>query len=130
MALTTDDVVAIQQLYARYNHAVDAGDGKAFAAAFVDEGLLNSGLDPVQGRPALAAFATQVPTMVPGIRHVATNIAVDGSGDDAAVSAYLHVYAKPDPAGPVVLASTGVYRDQVRRENGEWLFVERVFTAD
>jgi hypothetical protein len=35
MPLTTDDTTEILQLYARYNTAIDTGDGKTFSGCFV-----------------------------------------------------------------------------------------------
>ena len=40
MPLPVEDVLAIQKLLADYNHAIDAGDGDAFAGAFVEDGTL------------------------------------------------------------------------------------------
>jgi uncharacterized protein (TIGR02246 family) len=128
MPLPIEDIVAIQQLAARYNHAVDAGDGPAFAATFVEDGQL-VGTPTVTGRPALDAFAAQVPAMIPKPRHVATNLLVDGDGDYATLKAYLHVVASPEGASPTIVVS-GTYSDALRRENGEWLFVRREFIAD
>ena len=42
MPLTTDDIVAINQLYARYNHAIDLERHKEFAATFTPDGTLNA----------------------------------------------------------------------------------------
>ena len=39
MGLTIDDQLAIQQLAARYNHAIDSGDSTGFAGAFVESGV-------------------------------------------------------------------------------------------
>lgn len=129
MALTTDDLVAIQQLYARYCHAIDDGDGPGFAACFTPDGVLDGGIgDPIVGAEALAGFATAVVAGLPGIRHQATNVALDGTGDEATGRAYLYVYAAAD-SGPKVI-TTGRYVDTLRRIEGEWRFVIRRFTAD
>lgn len=40
MALPAADHLAIEQLYARYSHAVDRGDGDAWAACFTADGVL------------------------------------------------------------------------------------------
>jgi hypothetical protein len=40
MGLTVEDQLAIQALAARYNFAIDTGDGEAFAATFVEKGVL------------------------------------------------------------------------------------------
>jgi len=127
MALATPDIVEITQLYAAYNHAVDAGDGDAFASCFVAGGALVPGGDPITGSEALAGFARSVPGAVPGIRHMATNVVVSGDGDAATGACYLTVLIVG--AQPQMLM-TGRYRDTLRREAGGWRFVERLFDAD
>ena len=39
--LTTQDYIDIEQLYATYNHAIDSGDGEAWAATFTADGTFN-----------------------------------------------------------------------------------------
>jgi uncharacterized protein (TIGR02246 family) len=129
MSMPTEDLIAMHQLYARYNHAIDDGDGAAFAACFTADGALDGGLgDPIRGSEALEGFAVAVPKGMPGIRHQVSNIFVDGDGDDASGRAYLYVYT-PGAGGPQVV-TTGRYVDTLRRVDGEWRFVFRQFTAD
>jgi ketosteroid isomerase-like protein len=129
MSLAPEDLAQIQQLYAAYCHAVDDGDGKAFSACFTSDGVLDAGGPPVTGADGLAGFAAGVPGAVPGIRHVASNLLVDGQGDEAEGRAYLTAYTATAgaPAQPLV---TGRYHDRLRRVDGRWLFSERIFRAD
>ena len=127
MALATQDIVEITQLYAAYNHTVDNGDGDGFAACFVAEGALAPGGDPIAGAEALAAFARSVPSGMPGIRHLGFNVLVSGDGDAATGGSYLTVVIAG--AQPQILM-TGRYRDTLRREGGTWRFVRRDFDAD
>jgi len=39
--LSTQDYIDIEQLYATYNHAIDSGDGEAWAATFTPDGTFN-----------------------------------------------------------------------------------------
>lgn len=55
--LSIEDQLAIQQLYARYNHAIDAGKGDAWAACFTAEGTFDSATGSFAGTEQLAAFA-------------------------------------------------------------------------
>ena len=48
-ALSAQDNFEIQQLYARYNIAIDGGDGEAWAATFTPDGAFQS-----VGRPRCA----------------------------------------------------------------------------
>jgi hypothetical protein len=127
MALAAQDIVEITQLYAAYNVSVDDGDGDAFAACFVADGALVADGNPITGTAALAEFARSVPTGLPGIRHLGTNVAVAGEGPDATGRSYLTVLVAG--AQPQVLM-TGRYRDTLRREAGTWRFVRRDFQAD
>jgi uncharacterized protein (TIGR02246 family) len=130
MTLPTEDVVAIQQLVAEYAHAFDSGDGAAVAACFVPDGSLDSGVAVVGGRDALAAMVATMPELMPGGRHVVSNVHVSGEGDDANVRMYLQVFLTAGGAERTTLLLSGRYDDTVRRENGTWRFVSRVMTAD
>ncbi len=127
VALAPSDIVEIHQLYAAYNHAVDDGDGKAFAACFVPDGRLGGDMD-VSGGEALLAFAQGVPMAIPGIRHNSSNILVSGDGDGASGKAYLTVIVSKDGQSTVLM--TGKYVDSLRRAPEGWRFVERSFTGD
>jgi uncharacterized protein (TIGR02246 family) len=128
-SLSVDDQLAIQRLYADYCFAVDDGDGPAFAACFTHDGALDVAPgDPVSGAEALAAFAPAVVLRMPRLRHLATNISVDGSGDEAASRAYLYVYQATEDGHRVL--STARYRDTLRRVDGRWHFVRREVVPD
>lgn len=131
MPLATDDVVAIQQLYANYNHLVDSGRGVDWAALFVDEGTLDTGMGfAVEGTPAARAeFGDNVPVMMPGSRHVASNVWVDGDGDAAIGTAYLQLWVADEAAGSKLMVS-GLYRDTLQRTADGWRFVDRVLVPD
>jgi hypothetical protein len=126
MALSTDDLVAIQQQYAAYCLAVDDGDGKAFSACFTPDGSLDTaGGAPIAGTEALASFAAG---LAPGMRHVVANVHLEGDGGEARGRAYVIVYNVA--AGPATLLVTGRYRDELQLQDGKWLFTVRHFTAD
>jgi hypothetical protein len=126
MALTTDDIVAIQQLYTGYCHAIDELDGESFSNCFSPQGSLSSaGRTPLVGREALAKFAGR---LHPGLRHVVFNVHVDGNGDDARGRAYFAAYTVAER--PPTLLVTGRYRDTLTRASGTWLFAERQATPD
>jgi uncharacterized protein (TIGR02246 family) len=129
MALSVEDQLAIQRLYADYCYAVDDGDGPGFAACFTPDGALEAGPgDPVAGTVALTAFAPAVVLAMPRLRHVVTNVSVDGAGDDATGRAYLYAYRAAEDGHQVV--STARYRDTLRRTDGRWRFVRREVISD
>lgn len=130
MPLPVEDVLAIQKLLADYNHAIDFGDADAFAGMFVEDGALDTGNGPTTGRAALKDFAAALPGMVPGLRHLISNVTVDGDGDTATTKAYLQGWVTAGGAGEAKLIVSGVYRDTLRREDGAWRFVTRDLTPD
>ena len=139
MKLSSHDLVEMQQLYARYNTAIDTGDGKGFAACFVEQGLFDSGMSVIEGREGIAAFAEQTHSAMPGMRHNTTNIVLDGEirdgeggadGDtlgDAQGSAFLIGYLTE---GGYKVIVTGRYQDELKKTSDGWRFVKRVFRAD
>lgn len=120
----TEDVVAIQQLIARYAHALDGGDGKAWAATFTEDGAFQFvGGNRVVGREQIAALVR--PGRKPyESRHNVQSPWIEVNGDTATLKAYLVV-----TRGTEVVV-TGSYDDTLRRVNGQWLFAERRFTND
>jgi uncharacterized protein (TIGR02246 family) len=127
MPLTTDDIVETNQLYARYNNAIDSHDGAAFAACFTADGYLDTGMGPREGAEAIDAFVAETAAMLPGLRHLAHNVVVDGDGDSATGSAFLVAY---DTSGGHKVMATGRYTDELMRTEQGWRFSRRVFTAD
>ena len=111
MGLTVEDQLAIQALAARYNFAIDTGDGEAFAATFVEGGVLNGAGSETEGRAALAAFAVGFAGSVRGPRHVVTNMVIDGDGKFATFKAYTLVGSSP--AGP--LGKFGASKSKLER---------------
>jgi uncharacterized protein (TIGR02246 family) len=117
-----EDVVAIHQLYATYNHAIDAGDGEAYCACFTAEGALHRPSGVLQGTDALTAFAKDVAAR--RIRHLVSNVeVVDVASDTATARAYVTV-VRPD-AGTFTIVTAGTYRDRLERVDGRWRFAER-----
>lgn len=123
----TDDIVAIQQLLARYNTAVDRGDGEAFAATFTDDGVSINGESRVTGRAALAAVPARVAASAPGLRHWVANHVIDVDGDEATATVYLLALRAGTPPS---LLTSGRYVDRLRRTAEGWRFAVREFLAD
>ncbi len=127
MALITDDTLAILQLYARYNTAIDTGDGKTFGDCFVPEGVFDPGNGPIEGHEAIGEFGVQTHKAMPLMRHNATNILIDGDGSAATGSAFLICYLAGTEFKVIV---TGRYVDTLTKTEGGWRFSERLFTTD
>lgn len=130
MGLSTEDQLAIQQLYARYNHAIDAGKGDDWAACFTSDAVFSSGSGTFTGTAALAEFATGFGSRMKA-RHWTNNLIVSGEGDSAAGSCYLVLYRlTPGEKPPASILATAIYNDELAKGGGVWRFTKRVATGD
>jgi hypothetical protein len=138
VTVSPDDYVGITQLLARYCQALDFGDAAGLADCFSADGSFEivgpSAVPTLRtsyiGRAALMEFASDVFRGLQGhARHWigAPLIATDGWSATAVV--YLTVLrAGASPKTTVLL--TGLYRDSLIRQDGEWLFARREFSVD
>jgi uncharacterized protein (TIGR02246 family) len=129
MPLTTEDRLAILDLFARYAHTLDSADKDGFVSTWAEDGVFDIGSqETVRGREALRArFANPQPEGVRN-RHVTTNILIDGDGDHATANAYVTVI-RVDAEGRHIRL-TGVYNDNLRKIDGAWKFAHRRLTPD
>ena len=130
MGLSTEDQLEIQGLAARYNHAIDSGDSANFIATFSEKGALSAGELQIKGHSALGEFATNFASSVREPRHVATNLVIDGDGDNATLKAYVQMYVLAGDPPQQIIAAAGKYDDTLVKEDGTWKFVRRNFTVD
>lgn len=128
MTLGADDLFAIHHLYARYNHAIDFGSAEEWADCFSADARFDSGVSIAEGRDALLEFHAVTRQMVPDIRHLTSNIVVDGDGDVATGAAYIR--ATSGAGADTATLMTGVYRDRIVRTADGWRFAARVTTHD
>jgi SnoaL-like domain len=137
MGMSALDYEEIRQLLARYNFAIDLGDADGWAACFTEDGVFEClGLpegSPFGGRyegsAALRAYATMHFGVYKGrARHWNWNLEIDGDGESATMRCYMLNLSVGKP--PAVKGSTGIYRDQVLKGDGRWLFAERHVTVE
>lgn len=131
MALSIEDQLAIQQLYARYNHSIDFGKGADWAATFTADGVFNSGSGTFTGTEALAGFGGAFASRMKA-RHWVNNLLIDGSGSSATGTCYLALYRlTPGEKPPAGILVTGIYNDELSKgADGAWRFTTRTVTAD
>jgi SnoaL-like domain len=120
--LTADDYVEIQQLYARYNNAIDSGDAEGYAATFTPDGVFNT----FNGHDALVGFIHRWHDSMGGanLRHWNTNLTITPTPDGAGGSVYLllvNVGVRP----PAIQAAAK-YEDQMVKTPDGWRFKKRV----
>lgn len=119
MPLTIEDRVAIQDLVARYNHAIDLGAAEDWAATFTSDGTFESRGEVHAGADALLAFARGFKERMAGARHWNNNLLIEGDGDEARATCYLQLWRGGE------LISKGTYVDTLRRLDGAWRFTSR-----
>ncbi len=128
-ALPPDDTLAIQQLYARYNHAIHRGDGAAWAACFTPDATFSNARESVAGAKALAAYADDFSKSA-NARYWIDNLVLEAAPGGASGTCYLalyHVVAVPERLAPRL---TGIYTDTLTRFEGEWRFRSRHIARD
>ena len=119
MSLSTEDRLAIMEMVAVYNQAIDAGQGEALADTFVADGVFEvTGRDPVAGRDALVGMV-QAQDATSGVRHWTTNFVIEPDGEGAAMQCDLVLLRGPE------IVITGRYEDELTRTDEGWRFVRR-----
>jgi hypothetical protein len=120
--LSVEDRLAIAELMARYNHAVDSGDVESYVATFVEDGVLDVGIRQFKGRDELAQVAHHG-GQTRG-QHVTSNLMIDGDGSDATARSYGQMFVV---SGEASVSAVGTFEDVLRKDNGRWQFVRRSY---
>lgn len=131
MSLSVDDHIAIQQLYARYNHAIDSGNGEGWAAAFTEDGVFSSATGTFTGGEQLSQFASGFASRIKA-RHWTNNLVLEGDGKKATGSCYLVLFRlAPGEQPPAGVLTTAIYNDELAKgPDGKWRFTKRTVTGD
>lgn len=130
MTLSAEDQLAIQQLYARYNHAIDSGKAEAWADCFTPDGIFSSAMSGVaQGQEALAAFAKSFAERLTA-RHWTNNLVLEAAGDGARGTCYLQLLTPTTKEKPAAIIATAIYEDQLTKTAEGWRFTSRNVKTD
>lgn len=129
--------VELLDLYGRYAHAIDAGDGQRWTQCWVPDAEFVPGVGartagrPIIGHAALAAFAAfaaERPDGYPRARILTTNHTFVDAEDHIVGTCYgLVIDVSGD--GPQLRAHV-VYHDEIVRHRGRWRFRARRPVAD
>jgi len=124
--LTVQDHVEIEQLYAKYNHAIDSGNAEDWAATFTADGVFNNRFN---GRDALIGFVNNWKTNG-GLsrRHWNSNLLISATPQGARGSVYLMLMDVS--VKPAVVLSTGMYSDELVKTANGWRFKNRAVKPD
>lgn len=124
--LTTQDYIDIEQLYAAYNHAIDTGDGDAWAGMFTSDGSFNK----YTGHDALVGFIKNWREKMNGAnrRHWNTNLRITSSADGASGTVLLMIVDVGTQPPSIVM--TGQYTDALVKTANGWRFKSRQVKGD
>ena len=119
--LSAQDYAEIQQLYARYNVAIDTGDAEAYAATFTPDGMFNN----FTGRDALIGFIKTWRERLNGAsrRHWNSNLLISGDTKTASGSVYLMLLDVSTK--PATIVAVGSYTDSLIKTSDGWRFTKR-----
>jgi ketosteroid isomerase-like protein len=117
------DKVAIAELTAIYNRAIDDLDAAAVVATFCEDGVLDLGLGrPWEGREAIAKFVGRLDY---GTVHATTDAVVAVDGDRAEQVSTLLLCKRRRDRSASEFWLTGRYFDALARIDGAWRFSHR-----
>lgn len=121
-SLTADDYIEIQQLYARYNMAIDSGDAEGYAGTFTPDGVFNT----FNGHDALVGFIHRWRDNMKGanMRHWNTNLAINGTPEGA--SGFVYLLLVDVSVRPPAITTAAKYEDQLVKTPQGWRFKKRV----
>jgi hypothetical protein len=145
-----EDQYAIEQLVVvKYGNALDAFDGKAYAALFTSDGVLDlvgnvfSGTAEIEGmfdnpasmgpppKPGEEPVDFEMPVPELGrivMQHVITNTSFQIEGNRASGRSYYQEVTTVE--GKAQIVNSGHYDDILRKENGLWKFERRNIIQD
>lgn len=116
--LTTQDYIDIQQLYARYTHAIDGGDAEGYAALFTSDGSFNTNV----GHDALVTFIKN--RNGANTRHMNVNLVITPTAAGAKGSIYN--FFLDVGQNPPVMTGFSRYEDTLVKTANGWRFKTRV----
>src|SRR5882724_2315204 len=123
--LTSDDLVEIQQLYAKYNWTLDAGDSEGYASTFTPDGVFNTNV----GHDAIVKFAdTFHAGLGAHVRHWNTNLMILPAPDGATGQVYLVLV--DFATKPATIVTSASYTDQLVKTAQGWRFKKRATKGD
>jgi hypothetical protein len=124
--LSAQDFFEIQQLYARYNNAIDSGDGDAWAATFTQDGVFNTFV----GHDALVNFVKTWREKLGGAtrKHWNNNLQITGNSKEANGAVYLMLV--DFSTKPPSIVGTASYTDSLIKTKDGWRFTKRTTKGD
>lgn len=124
-SLTAQDLVDIQQLYARYNWALDSGDSEGYASTFTPDGVFNTNV----GHDAIVKFADGFHAGLGAhVRHWNTNLMILPTSTGATGQVYLVLV--DFGTKPATIVTSASYADELVKTAQGWRFKKRATKGD
>lgn len=125
--MSVEDELAIRQIIARLNHAIDIGNYEVYSTFFDEDSVFDTAFGQAVGSEQIAAALEQSRPYITGKRHVATNILISGSGSQARATSYLTVF---EATTGLSLVGTAINIDTFEKRDGKWIVVRHETSLD
>ena len=131
-----EDRAEIEDLMARYLFAIDYEDWDAYVDTFATDGELEFASGTSKGRPAIRAMVAKFAEGIgrfyhtedgkpAKLRHVILQSVVRVKGDHAWARSLWMEMANHGPQDTMKMGTYGLYEDDLKKVNGQWLFNKR-----
>ena len=131
-----EDRAQIEDLMARYLFAIDYNDWDAYVGTFAPDGELEFASGLTKGRPAIRATVSKFAEGIgrfyhtedgkpAKLRHVILQSMVRVEGDHAWARSLWLEMANHGPGDTMKMGTYGIYEDELKKVDGEWLFAKR-----
>ncbi len=125
--LAVAEDLAIRQVIARANQALDLADYDLYASFFAEDAVFTSGFGDSTGRAEIAAAMEASRSFITDKRHVSANYVINGEGDEAVVTTYLIVFERE---ADLSFVGSAINVDTMRRTPDGWLIARHDSTLD
>lgn len=119
--------LAIQELFARYAHAIDDLNPEAWVECFTPDGIFQVGTRAMRGQTALRGYA-DVHIEEIRCRHMMANFLYEVNGDEA--TGQCSMLATLATAGGYKIFAQGRYVDRLVKHAGAWRIAHRKVETD
>ena len=131
-----EDRAEIEDLMARYLFAIDYDDWDAYVGTFAPDGELEFASGTSKGRPAIRAMVSKFAEGIgrfyhtedgkpAKLRHVILQSVIRVEGDHAWGRSLWLEMANHGPMDTMKMGTYGLYEDQLKKVDGQWLFAKR-----
>jgi hypothetical protein len=131
-----EDRAQIEDLMARYLFAIDYDDWDSYVETFAPDGELEFASGTSKGRPAIRAMVAKFAEGIgrfyhtedgkpAKLRHVILQSVVRVEGDHAWARSLWLEMANHGPQDTMKMGTYGVYEDELKKVDGQWLFAKR-----